>query len=132
MRFLDPFGLCVVKVDTSKWHNRLGIVGAGAYIVGGIATVFSPGAAVVIAGAYVIGAVASGLNAGLYINDAIEAENSEERFDNIASFGWNLATIGTGGVASTTQLGAKDAISKIVDAVVNAISANWGQWDDLL
>ena len=39
-------------------------------------------------------------------------------------FGLDLLTIGTGSVAAVTQLGVKDAMSKVVDAIVNAISAN--------
>ena len=131
VNFLDPLGLDEYKVDTSGMHTTLGRIGAAAYIVGGIATVFFPGAAAVIAAAYVTGAIASGLKAGLYINDAIEADTDEERCDSITNFGWNLLTIGTGSAVAVTQIGTKDAASKMVDAVVNAISANWGQWDDL-
>lgn len=58
----------------------------------------------VVASAIIAGTFFSGVNAGLYIYDAMEADTKEERNTALANSALSIATIGTGIVANTGKI----------------------------
>ena len=88
--YLDPFGL--EKVNRDKLHGVLEGIGTVAFFVG----VFFGGSEIVSVVAYAVSAVSGGLNGGLYLDEAIDAETDEVRYESIGNFGLNILGIGTG------------------------------------
>ena len=121
---MDPFGL--EKFDGSKVHVWLGYIGTGAYIIGGILTITS-GASVYLAfTAALVGGISAGLNTGLYINDAIEADSSDERNTYITKACINATTICTGTMVNKLENIFYSQIEKgilfFLDGVANNVS----------
>jgi len=129
--YLDPFGLDEYKVDTSTAHKVL----TGLGIITFAAGVFATSAAMAI-GALLLGVAISGLDIGLYLNDAIEADTVKERNEALMNGALSAATIGTGGLAQVGKVirtvnGTKMLVSvsknsiyvDIVDFILNIISS---------
>ena len=115
--YLDPFGL--EKVDTSGMHLVAAVTGSIAFGIGLASTGGTLGAV-----AAVVGAASSGFDAGLYINDVIESDNTDEAIEASSNALLAITGVGLGAATQATKLAAYQSIFSEMDTFVGAYSTN--------